>query len=74
MSLFITILQLISCLVLTLVVLFQSGKSSGLSGVVGGGADTFMKSKAKTLDGKLALATKWIAVVFVVLTLVLSLI
>ncbi len=75
MSLFLTIVQLISCLVLIITVLFQSGKSAGLSNVIGGSADTFMsKSKSKTLDGKLALATKWIAIVFVVLTLILNLI
>ena len=33
---FITILQLIAALILILVVLFQSGKSQGLSGAIGG--------------------------------------
>ena len=71
----ITIIQLISCLVLILIVLFQSGKRSGLSGAIAGGADTFMtKTKAKSLDAKLAKWTKWVALVFAVLTLVLNLI
>lgn len=71
----ITIIQLISCLFLILVVLFQSGKRSGLSGAIAGGADTFMtKSKAKNMDAKLAKWTKWVALVFVVLTLILNLI
>ena len=71
----ITIVQLISCLVLVLIVLFQSGKRSGLSGAIAGGADTFMtKTKAKSLDAKLAKWTKWVALVFAVLTLVLNLI
>ena len=71
----ITIIQLIACLVLILIVLFQSGKRSGLSGAIAGGADTFMtKTKAKSLDAKLAKWTKWVALVFVVLTLVLNLI
>lgn len=75
MSIAITIIQLISCLFLILVVLFQSGKRSGLSGAIAGGADTFMtKSKAKNMDAKLAKWTKWVALVFVVLTLVLNLI
>ena len=70
-----TIIQLITCLSLILVVLFQSGKRSGLSGAIAGGADTFMtKSKAKDLDAKLAKWTKWVALVFVLLTLSLSLI
>ena len=65
-----TILQLLSALAVTVIVLFQSGKRSGLSGAIAGGADTFLsKGKAKTLDAKLAKATKWVGFAFVVLTL-----
>ena len=46
-----------------------------LIAVVAGGVDTFLsKNKAKTWDSKLAKLTKWVALLFVVLTLVLSLI
>ena len=70
---FVTILQLISALILIAVVLFQSGKSQGLSGAIGGIADSYLsKSKAKSVDAKLAKATKWVGAVFVVLTLVLN--
>ena len=68
-----TILQLLSGLAVTVIVLMQSGKSSGLSGVIAGGAETFMsKGKAKTLDAKLAKATKWFGLAFVILTLILT--
>jgi len=74
-QLILTILQLISGVVLTAVVLLQSGKSSGLSGAIAGGAETFMsKGKAQSLDAKLAKATKWFALAFVLLTLILNLI
>ena len=70
-----TILQLLSGLAVTVIVLMQSGKSSGLSGAVAGAAETFFsKGKAKTLDATLAKMTKWVALGFVVLTLVLNLI
>ena len=60
-------------LFLILVVLFQSGKSAGLSGSIGGVADSFLaKNKAKTADAKLARATKWVGAVFVLLTLILN--
>ena len=73
MVIFVTILQLISALILIAVVLFQSGKSQGLSGAIGGIADSYLsKSKAKSVDAKLAKATKWVGAVFVVLTLVLN--
>lgn len=75
LKIILTILQLLSGLAVTVVVLMQSGKSAGLSGAIAGGAETFLsKGKAKSLDEKLAKATKWFAIVFVVLTLVLNLI
>ena len=73
MMIFITILQLIAALILILVVLFQSGKSQGLAGAIGGIADSYMaKSKARSLDAKLAKGTKWVGAVFIILTLVIN--
>lgn len=70
---FVTILQLLAGLILILVVLFQSGKSQGLSGTIGGIADSYMsKSKAKSLDARLAKGTKWVGAAFIVLTLVIN--
>ena len=68
----ITVLQLLCGLAIILAVLFQSGKSAGLSGAIGGVADSFLaKNKAKTLDAKLARATTWVGALFLILTLVL---
>ena len=73
MMIFITILQLLAALILIGIVLFQSGKSQGLSGTIGGIADSYMaKSKAKSLDAKLAKATKWVGAAFIVLPLVIN--
>ena len=73
LELILTIIQLLSGLAVTVIVLMQSGKSAGLSGAIAGGAETFLsKGKVKTLDAKLAKATKWFGLVFVVLTLVLT--
>ena len=69
-----TILQVLSGLAVTVIVLMQSGKSAGMSGAIAGGADTFLsKGKAKNLDAKLAKMTKWFALAFVLLTLILNL-
>ena len=74
MQLALTIIQVILCLVMVAVVMLQSGKSAGLSGAIAGGAETFLsKNKAKSLDAKLARATKWVCVVWLVLTLALTL-
>ena len=75
MVLAITIVQLVVCLALVLIVLFQSGKRSGLSGAIAGAADTFLlKSKNKGLDATLSKATKWVGLAFVLITLVLNII
>ena len=59
---------------LIVVVLLQSGKESGLSGAISGNSDTYLsKSKSGSLDKMLASATKWIALVWILLTLSLSL-
>ena len=72
LKLIITILQLICGLAIIVAVLVQSGKSAGLSGAIGGVADSFLaKNKAKTIDAKLARATKWFGAVFLVLTMIL---
>ena len=71
----VTVLEVLASIALVLVVLLQSGKESGLSGAIAGNTDSFMnKSKMGGLDKKLASATKWIALVWIVLTLILSLI
>ena len=73
-TLVVTILQVISGLAVSVIILLQSGKSAGLSGAIAGGAETFLpKGKSKTMDQKLAKLTKWIALVFVLLTLTLHL-
>lgn len=70
---FVMILQVLCGLFVIAVVLIQSGKSAGLSGAIGGVADSFLsKNKAKSLDAKLARATKWVGAVFIILTLVLN--
>ena len=69
-----TIIQLLCGLVLIAVVMLQSGKSAGLSGAISGVADTFMsKNKAKGWDAKLARWTKWVAIGFMIITLVICL-
>ena len=67
----ITILEVLASIALIAVVTIQSGKEDGLSALYGK-AETFL-SKAGGLDKKLASATKWVALVWFVLTLTLCL-
>ncbi len=67
------VLQIISSVVLTVIVLLQSGKEDGI-GALTGSTDTYLgRAKAATMDAKLARFTKWIAAAFVLLTLFVAL-
>ncbi len=66
--------QIFLSLVLILVVLLQSGKQAGLSGSISGGAETFFgKNKARTWDGLFARITTVVAILFIIVSFVLSL-
>ena len=71
-----TVLEVLASVALVVVVLFQSGKESGLSGAISGGnSDSYMnKNGVGSLDKKLASATKWIGLAWILLTLALCLI
>ena len=69
-----TVLQVISSVVMILVIMFQSGKEEGLGALTGNNETYLSKSKYGNLDKILASATKWIALVWVLLTFSLSLI
>lgn len=69
-----TVAQVILSVALMAIILIQSGKESGLSGALSGNNESYMsKSGSGSLDKKLASATKWVALAWVVLTLVICL-
>ncbi len=71
----ITVLEVIASVALVVVILLQSGKESGLSGALAGNSDSYMnKNNMGGLDKKLASATKWIALAWIILTMAISLI
>ena len=74
-KLFSFILQALLSIALIVVTMMQSGKEAGLSGALAGNSDSYMnKSKMGGLDKMLAKATKWIALAWIVLTLILCLV
>ena len=75
MEILFTILEVIASIALIAVVLLQSGKEAGLSGALAGNSETYMsKNNLGGWDKKLASWTKWIALVWILLTLSLSLV
>ena len=70
-----TVLEVIASVALIAVVLAQSGKEAGLSGALAGNNESYMnKSKLGGLDKMLAKITKWVALAWILLTLILCLI
>jgi preprotein translocase subunit SecG len=68
----VTVLYVLICIALTVVVIMQEGKSAGL-GAISGMAETYWgKNKGRSIEGKLELATKILAVLFIVISLVLN--
>lgn len=64
---------IIVCIILTVIVLMQEGKSSGLSGSINGMADTYWgKNKGRSVEGKLVKFTKFLAIAFILLSAVLN--
>ena len=75
MEIVLTVVEVLLSIALIVVVLLQSGKEAGLSGALSGSNDNYLsKSKKKNLDQALSSATKWIALAWIVVTLILSLI
>ena len=75
METFLIILEALCSIALISVVLLQSGKEAGLSGALTGASESYMnKNKKGGMDKMLATSTKWIALAWVLLTLILSLV
>ncbi len=67
------IIIIIASLGLIASILLQEGKQAGMSGAIGGGAEQIWgKNKAKSYETKLEKATSVLAVIFLVSTLILT--
>ena len=68
-----TIIFVINCIALAAIILLQEGKQAGL-GTIAGAADTFWsQNKGRSMEGNLVKSTKFLAISFLVLALVLNL-
>ena len=71
----VTVFLILSSLVLIASILLQSGKSAGLSGSIGGGAEQIWgKNKARDYDAKFDKVTKVAAVMFILSAVLMSVI
>ncbi len=69
----IQILFILICIALTVLVLMQEGKSAGL-GAISGAAETYWgKNKGRSMEGKLVKFTKYLAISFMLIGIILNL-
>ena len=60
-------------IIVTIIVLMQESKQTGLSGAISGAADTYWgKNKGRSIEGKLVKFTRILTILFFVIALVLS--
>ena len=68
-----TIIFVIDCIALSAIILLQEGKSAGL-GTISGAADSYWgQNKGRSMEGALVKSTKFLAMLFIVLAVVLNL-
>lgn len=69
----IQIIFILICVVLAAIVLMQEGKSAGL-GAISGAAETYWgKNKGRSMEGKLVKITKYLAIGFILIAVLLNL-
>ena len=69
-----TIIYVLVSIGLVGIVLMQEGKSAGLSGAISGVADTYWgKNKGRSMEGTMNKITKYLAVSFIVISVLLNL-
>ena len=68
-----TILFVIDGIALTIIVLLQEGKSAGLGSIAGGAETYWGQNKGRSMEGALVKSTKFVAILFIVLAVVLNL-
>ncbi|MCI8355340.1 MAG: preprotein translocase subunit SecG [Lachnospiraceae bacterium] len=69
----IQIVFILICIALTVLVLMQEGKSAGL-GAISGAAETYWgKNKGRSMEGKLVQITKYLAIGFMLISIILNL-
>jgi len=68
-----SILFILVCIAIVVLVLLQEGKSAGLGALSGATESYWGKNKSRSLEGMLGKITKYLAIIFLLLAVVLNL-
>ena len=67
-----SIIYIIVSIALAILVLMQEGKSAGLGAISGAAESYWGKNKGRSMEGALVKTTTWLAVLFIILSVVLN--
>ena len=68
----VTIVFILICIALTVLVLMQEGKASGLGAISGMAEPYWGKNKGRSMEGTLVKVTKYLAISFIVIAAILN--
>ena len=68
-----TVVFIILSIVITVAILMQEGKSAGLGAIAGAAATYWGKNKGRSMEGKLVKITKYLAIGFMLFSIILNL-
>ena len=68
-----TVIFIILSVALAAIILMQEGKSAGLGAISGAAESYWGKNKGRSMEGKLEKITKWTAIAFIVIAIILNL-
>ena len=73
LKIILTIIFVIDCIALSAIILLQEGKSAGLATISGAAESYWGQNKGRSMEGALVKSTKFLAILFLVLAVVLNL-
>ncbi|MCD7716042.1 MAG: preprotein translocase subunit SecG [Lachnospiraceae bacterium] len=68
-----TVLFILVCIVMTVLVLAQQGKEEGLGSIGGMSNSYWSQNKSRSMEGNIVKITKWLAVAFILIAVILNL-
>ena len=68
-----TVIFIILSVALAAIILMQEGKSAGLGAISGAAESYWGKDNGRSMEGKLEKITKWMAISFIVIAIILNL-
>jgi len=67
-----TVIFIILSVALSAIILMQEGKSAGLGAISGAAESYWGKNKGRSMEGKLEKITKWMAISFILIAIILN--